>query len=98
MLGRLIGYISATDGRPTEALRLVVAARQAIDDPAGHRRAVGSALAVWLAFLPIVAGVGAALVWVAPIVTKGGPDLRPAVALTAALLVAGFLLRGLPAL
>ena len=97
MLGRLIGYISATDGRPTEALRLVVAARQAIDDPAGHRRAVGSALAVWLAFLPIVAGIGAALVWVAPIVTKVGPELRPAVHLTAALLVAGFLLGGLAA-
>jgi O-antigen/teichoic acid export membrane protein len=97
MLGRLIGYMSATDGRPTEALRLVVAARQAIDDPAGHRRAVGSALVVWLAFLPIVAGVGAVLVWVAPIVTKVGPDLRPAVQLSAGLLVAGFLLGGLGA-
>ncbi len=52
---------------------------------------------MWLAFLPIVAGVGAVLVWVAPIVTKVGPDLRPAVHLSAGLLVAGFLLGGLGA-
>ncbi len=97
MLSRLISYISATDGRPTEALRLVVAARQSLDDPAGQRRAVGSALAVWLIFLPIVAAVGALLVWLAPSVTKVGPELRPAVHLTAVLLVAGFLVGGVAA-
>src|SRR4051812_47874416 len=31
MLGRLIGYMAATDGRPTEALRLVISQNQAGD-------------------------------------------------------------------
>ncbi|HVH08861.1 MAG TPA: oligosaccharide flippase family protein [Gemmatimonadales bacterium] len=97
MLGRLIGYISATDARPMEALRLVVATRQGLDDPAGHRRAVGSALVVWLAFVPIVTAVGAVLVGFAPVVTKVAPDLAPVVRLAAALLVAGFLVAGLAA-
>jgi O-antigen/teichoic acid export membrane protein len=95
MLSRLIGYMSAADARPTEALRLVVATRQGLDDPAGHRRAVGSALVVWLIFLPLVIVVGAVLVWLAPAVTKVHPDLRTAVRLTAALLVASFLVSAL---
>src|SRR5439155_17097866 len=54
ILSRLIGYITAADARPTEALRLVIATRQGLNDPAGDRRAVGSALLVWLIFLPLV--------------------------------------------
>ena len=54
MLARLIGYMSASDARPMEALRLVIATRQGLNDPAGHRRAVGSALIVWMFFLPLV--------------------------------------------
>src|SRR5258706_15783323 len=50
MLNRLIGYMSAADGRPTEALRLVIATKQGATDPLEHRRAVGSALVVWLLF------------------------------------------------
>src|SRR5919197_1363052 len=54
MLSRLISYMTAADARPTEALRLVVATRQGLNDPTGDRRAVGSALVVWLIFLPLV--------------------------------------------
>src|SRR5437762_14217746 len=50
MLNRLIGYMSAADGRPTEALRLVIATKQTATDAMEHRRAVGSALVVWLLF------------------------------------------------
>src|SRR2546422_10071650 len=32
MIGRLIGYMSAADGRPTEALRLLIATKQGADD------------------------------------------------------------------
>src|SRR5437764_3611661 len=32
MLNRLVTYMSAADGRPTEAIRLMVANRQAVDD------------------------------------------------------------------
>src|SRR5207244_11559320 len=34
MLNRLVTYMSAADGRPTEALRLIVSSRQAVDDDA----------------------------------------------------------------
>src|SRR2546425_7436436 len=68
--------MSAADGRPTEALRLLIATKQGADDPMEHRRAVGSALVVWLWFLPLVAGVGAVLVWLSPIVTKVPASLQ----------------------
>src|SRR6266853_1347050 len=42
MLGRLIGYMAATDGRPTEALRLVISQQQTAD-PQANRRAIGAA-------------------------------------------------------
>src|SRR5216117_4565639 len=49
MLGRLGGYLAAIGGRPAEALRVVVANRQAAADAdADHRRALGAALVVWL--------------------------------------------------
>jgi O-antigen/teichoic acid export membrane protein len=95
MLGRLISYMSATDGRPTEALRLVIATQQATDDPRVHRRAVGSALVVWLLFLPLLTAVGAVLVWLAPIVTKVPPALHPTVRVVSAALVLTLLLGGL---
>src|SRR3954471_16531696 len=52
MLGRLIGYMAATDGRPTEALRLVVSQQQTADADT-NRRTVGAAVAVWVLMLPL---------------------------------------------
>src|SRR2546427_12491707 len=86
---------SAADGRPTEALRLVIATKQGADDPMEHRRAVGSALVVWLWFLPLVAGVGAVLVWLSPIVTKVPASLQATVRLASVALVLSLLLGGL---
>src|SRR5437773_11823015 len=70
MLSRLVGYMSATDGRPTQALRLVVANQQSLPDLALKRRSVGSAMVVWLLFLPVLAGVGTIMVWFSPTITK----------------------------
>ena len=95
MLGRLAGYVNATDGRPTQALRLVVAAHQTREDPALVRRSVGSAIVVWLTFLPLVLAVGATLIWLAPWVTKSGAELRPVVRVAAMLLVAQVAVAGL---
>ncbi|PYV85619.1 MAG: hypothetical protein DMG05_22325 [Acidobacteria bacterium] len=95
MLSRLVGYMSATDGRPTQALRLVVANQQSLPDLALKRRSVGSAMVVWLLFLPVLAGVGTILVWFSPTITKVSPDLQQVVRLTCALLVLNFLLSGL---
>ena len=95
MIGRLIGYMSAADGRPTEALRLLIATKQGADDSMEHRRAVGSALVVWLWFLPLVAGVGALLVWLSPIVTKVPASLQTTVRLASVALVLSLLVGGL---
>jgi O-antigen/teichoic acid export membrane protein len=90
MLNRLIGYMSATDGRPTEALRLVIATKLGADE-ATKRRYVGATLFVWLCTLPIVALVGAGLAWIAPMITRVPDAQRGAVHLACALLVGGFL-------
>ena len=95
MLNRLIGYMSAADGRPTEALRLVIATKQAATDPSEHRRAIGSALVVWLLFSPLLAGLGSVLVWLSPIVTKVPPALYTTVRLASAALLVSLLLGGL---
>jgi len=45
MLGRMIGYMAATDGRPSEALRLVISQNQAGAE-LEKQRAIGAALMV----------------------------------------------------
>jgi O-antigen/teichoic acid export membrane protein len=97
VLGQLLGYLSSTDGRPTDALRLVVANRSAIDDARTMRRHVGSAVFVWLLFLPLIVLGGGALIWFAPALTKVSAELVPVVRFAAALLVLQFLLATLSA-
>src|SRR5688572_1134984 len=53
MLSRLVGYLESSDGRSTEALRLVISNQQSSDDRAEKRRWIGSALTVWVYFLPL---------------------------------------------
>jgi O-antigen/teichoic acid export membrane protein len=98
MLGRLAGYMTAGDGRPTQALRLVISNLQASDDDAVKRRYVGGALVVWLLFFPVVVAAGAGLVWLAPTITKVAPALVPVVRLTCALLTASLLFGNLASL
>ena len=98
ILGRMVGYMSATDGRPTEALRLTIANQQAVDDSASKRRYVGSALGVWLLFLPIILTAGTVVVWIAPAIGKVPAESHASIRFTAALLVVNFLLANLAAL
>jgi len=99
MLGRLGGYLAALDGRPAEALRLVVANRQAAADAdADHRRALGAALVVWLIFLPIAVAAAAVMVWAAPAITGAAPALYATLRLATALTLGATLLAGLAAL
>src|SRR5256714_9961010 len=69
MLNRLVSYMSAADGRPTEALRLIVSSRQAVEDDALHRRADFSALPLSVLFLALIAAVSANLDSFAPPIT-----------------------------
>lgn len=98
MLGRLAGYIESADGRSTQALRLVISNQQASEDHASKRRWVGSALAVWVCFLPVWATAGALLIWLAPSVTKVSPAYYPTVRVACALIIGAVLVGSLSSL
>ncbi|HEY4689448.1 MAG TPA: hypothetical protein VIK33_09060 [Anaerolineae bacterium] len=66
VLVRLIGYISAASGRPTQTLKWTIANQQASTNYEEKRRNVGSAIVVWFRFLPILAAIGGLLAWFAP--------------------------------
>jgi O-antigen/teichoic acid export membrane protein len=95
MLGRLTGYIESADGRSTQALRLVISNQQTSEDHTGKRRLVGSALVVWICFLPLWASAGALLIWLAPGVTKVPPEYHSTVRTACALMMAGVVVAGL---
>jgi len=95
MLGRLTSYVAPLSGRPPEALRLVVASRQAAHDASAERRAVGGALVVWLLFLPVATAVGALLTWYAPALAGVDPAFAGTVRLACAALLGAVLLGGL---
>lgn len=92
ILGRLITYMHAADGRPTQALKWVIANRQSDDNDEEKRRHVGSAMGVWFLFLPVLAAISSLLVWISPYMTKVQPEMFATVRITCALLVANFLL------
>jgi O-antigen/teichoic acid export membrane protein len=98
MLGRLMGYLESADGRPTQALRLVIASSQSHSDESAKRRWVGSALAVWVCFLPLWIATGALVIWLAPSITKVPSHLHEAVRIAAAVMMGGVLLAGLGSL
>src|SRR3989441_5915814 len=75
MLGRLAGYMTAGDGRPTQALRLVISNLQGSDDDGAKRRYVGGAIVVWLLFVADVGAAGSGPVWFAPTISAGAPAL-----------------------
>lgn len=63
---RLIGYISPASGRPTQALKMTLANQQTLSDYDQKRRYVGSALVVWVIFLPLIGILGGLLAWSVP--------------------------------
>lgn len=86
-LSRLIGYLSPASGRATQALKWTIANQQASSDYEEKRRAVGSAMAVWLLFLPLLTVLGAVVAWFAPVWLKAPLELYWVVRLGAGLLV-----------
>lgn len=93
ILQQLVDHMSAADGRPTQALKWVIANQQQAD---GHTKRItlSSALMTYLIYLPIMALVGGGLVWVAPSLTKVAPEAENMVRITCALLVLTFILSG----
>ena len=92
ILGRMVTYMHAADGRPTQALKWVIANRQSVDDDEAKRRHVGSAMGVWLLFLPLLIGISAVLIWISPYITRVPADQYRSIRITCALLVVNFLL------
>lgn len=88
VLWRLTGYIWASSGRSSQALQWAIANKQHTADHEEKRRHVGSAIAVWFIFLPLLGSIGAICVWAAPYALKTPARYVGDVRITAALLVA----------
>lgn len=97
VLQRLIGHATPASGRPGEALKWVVAQRQSSNDQEAKRRQVGTAIAVWVLFLPLVGVVGGVLAWVSPALVHADADQVSEVRLAAAVLVLNLIVLGLAA-
>jgi O-antigen/teichoic acid export membrane protein len=93
-----VGFLSLADGRATQALKWVIASRDARRDGDALRRDVGATLVVWVLWLPVACAAVVVLVRVALPQLVGGadPGLTLAVgAVLAAGVVAGGVL-GIP--
>ena len=95
VLSRLIGYISPAGGRPTQALKWTIANHQASTDYDEKRQQVGSAVMVWLMFLPLLSLIGAILTWYIPIWLEAPLEFYPSVRWATALLVANLIFTNL---
>lgn len=82
------GYVWASSGRSAQALQFAVANRQHVASEQEKRGYVTSAVIVWLLFLPVLLGIGALGVWLAPVLLHTPPDLVGVVRWAATLLVA----------
>jgi O-antigen/teichoic acid export membrane protein len=92
VLGRFIGYATPAGGRPSQALKWTIARHQYSTAYEEKRLQVGSALAVWLLFLPVLLVAGGVLAWFAPLVLDVPDNLVLTVRIAAALLVADLVL------
>lgn len=95
VLQRLVGHANPAGGRPAEALKWFVANRQGSPDLEDKRRAVGSAVAVWALFLPVLAAAGGALAWFAPVWLEVPADRYAVVRIAGAILVVDLVIAGL---
>lgn len=98
VLQRLVGHATPAGGRPGEALKWVVAQGQSSDDAARKRQQVGTAVAVWGLFLPLVLGLGLVLAWISPSLVHASGGDAWVVRMAAALLVVNVALMGLAGL
>jgi O-antigen/teichoic acid export membrane protein len=87
VLGRLIGFATPAGGRPSQALKWTIARDQYSERYEAKRLQVGSAVAVWLLFLPILAVAGGVLAWFAPLLVDAPESLHLTIRIAAGLLV-----------
>lgn len=87
VLVRLIGFATPAGGRPSQALKWTIAHEQHSTLYEEKRRQVGSAVLVWLLFLPILAVAGGVLAWFAPLLVDAPSSLHLTIRIAAGLLV-----------
>ncbi|MGH7491210.1 MAG: lipopolysaccharide biosynthesis protein [bacterium] len=95
VLSRLMSYLAPASGRPTQALKWTIANQQASVDHEEKRRSVGSAVAVWLLFLPVLLLFGGSLGWFAPAWLKAPVESSWSIRWAAVLLAADLILTSL---
>ena len=91
-LGRLVGFATPAGGRPSQALKWTIARHQTSEEYEEKRLQVGSALAVWVLFLPPLAIVGGILAWISPLAPRPAGRPHTEVRVAAGLLVADLIL------
>jgi O-antigen/teichoic acid export membrane protein len=90
---RLLTYVSATDGRASQALKWTIANRRSVSDVEQKQREIGCALVVWLRFLPLMFLAGSLIAWFSPNFIRGLPaEYFILTRLTCAILVLNLLL------
>lgn len=87
VLQRLIGYADPAGGHAAQTLNWTIANQQSSTDYDEKRRQVGSAVALWLLFMPLAGSVGGVLAWFAPIWLDAPREYTSVVRLAAAVLV-----------
>lgn len=103
VLQKLIGHTTPAGGRPGEALKWVVAQGQSTSDStdeaevARRQHQVGTAIAVWALFLPLVVVLGAVLAWISPELVHAHPDQVWVVRAAAGVLVLNVVVLGIAA-
>ena len=103
VLQKLIGHTTPAGGRPGEALKWVVAQGQSTShstdeaEVARRQHQVGTAIAVWALFLPLVVVLGAVLAWISPELVHAHPDDVWAVRAAAGVLVLNVVVLGIAA-
>ena len=94
-LGRLVGYATPAGGRPSQALKWTIARHQHSEELDEKRMQVGSALAVWLIFLPPMALIGGVLAWFAPVLLGLPESMHLTVRVAAGVLVVNLIVENL---
>src|SRR5919197_471004 len=95
ILQRLVAHTNPAGGRPSEALKWFVANRQSSTDIEEKRRAVGSAAAVWVMFVPVLLSIGVVVSWFAPVWLHVPTDIYFVIRLAGMVLIFDILVQGI---
>ncbi len=98
ILERMVGYLSVTENRPTEALKWVIAYERESNDWQRKQRQIGATFYAWLFFLPLVGVAGAGLIFLAPRLISATAEQAHVIRLATLLLVFRFMIFGLAAI